>query len=98
MSGGGGPAGNLNRRPSRLVGGRTYSRPERVRSELQRAADAEALDVAADGAGRHGPLTVEVVELHLDVAAPVPVDADGVLAVGAALDGVGVQVDVGIAV
>src|SRR5438067_9722583 len=67
-------------------------------SEFHGAPNPETLDVAAHGTGRHGPLAVDVVELHLDVRRPVPVESDGVLAVDAALDEVGVQVEVGVPV
>src|SRR5207248_11596870 len=55
-------------------------------SKLQGRLEADALDVAADRAGRRHPLAVKIVELELDVGVPVPVHPDGVLAIAAALD------------
>src|SRR5947209_12945654 len=70
----------------------------RRRSELEGAPEGEALDGPALGPGGHEAPAVDVVELELDVRVPVPVQAGRVLAVGAAPDGVVVQVDAAVAV
>src|SRR5207247_11288230 len=56
---------------ARRSAGGTRVLPGPLGSEFQRAPEPEPLDVAAHRTGRHGPLAVEVVELHLDAGRPV---------------------------